>query len=139
MLCGENFKYAPSKKLVSLSFILVFFSIFFAFQFFDFYFLVVYFLVVLIITLIMIKLKIWIYSRFNSSTDEIEKSFPYWPLALLVIIGLFLPFLLLFILDPVYILILINGYVAGINIPEIIFFLLNLKRKSKSYSYSIGK
>jgi len=128
---GKAFKYVPSKKLVFLSFVLVFLSIFFAFLLFDFFSLMTYFLTVLVVTICMLEIKVWIYTRSDLSSD-VEKSVPFWPLILLVAIGLFAPFLLLFILGPLYILILIDGYVAGVNLPEIIFFFIRFKSKDKS-------
>jgi len=127
---NKNFRYVPSKKLVFLSFILVFVSIFFAFQFFDTFSLLIYFLITLITTLLTAKIKINIYTRAYSTNNK-EETFPLWPLILLVAIGLFAPFLLLFLLSPLYVLILIDAYVAGVNLPEILFFFYRLKSKQK--------
>jgi predicted membrane channel-forming protein YqfA (hemolysin III family) len=48
---------------------------------------------------------------------------------LVLILGLSLPFLLLFLVDPLMWFLIITSFVAGINIPEIILYV----RSAKSY------
>lgn len=84
-----------------------------------------YFVTVLAVTLVSLVIKLRLYTLRATSRESLEEEggFPLWPLILIVAVGLFIPFILLLFLDPLTLLVLVNGYVAGVNLPEIILFL----------------
>jgi hypothetical protein len=146
---NNHFEYPFSKGYVFLSAVLIGLSIFIAtfiligeepipFWIGNINFMIpallLYFLFTAILSLIMLILKFHLYSirwarTVDSYSPESEEtdSGSIWksifiPLLILIIIALSLPLILLALLRPLWWFISLSGFIAGINIPEIILY-----------------
>ena len=69
-------------------------------------------------------------SRYTEAGEEYSKRY-FLVLLLILIFALFLPFLLLMFLDPLSWFSSITGFIAGVNIPEVVLYLCFKRTKSE--------
>lgn len=146
---NKHFEYPFSKIYVFVSVFLAGLSISFAtvvlmgeesvlFSFGDISFMIpallMYFLFTSILTLVILALKFYLYSmkwKKRGETHPLESegkaSRSLWrsvliPLLILTIAALFSPLILLALLRPLWWFISISGFIAGVNVPEIILY-----------------
>jgi hypothetical protein len=138
----ERFEYPLGRAWVCASAIMSGISIAFAIAILkdDVKALFLYFTFTSLFTLIVLALKYHFYSKkweqiseeVSSASDEVSDK--RWKLGfvLLVLLTLgilFTPLILSYILDPLWLIISISGFVPGVSIPEIILFLYSRSKK----------
>ncbi|UCE95459.1 MAG: hypothetical protein JSV51_06955 [Candidatus Bathyarchaeota archaeon] len=127
----NHLTYQTSKKLFILSVILVSASLIFSAIFFiNLFLLSLYFVTVFLFAIASFFIKAYIYSRsLNASQSSVGSGAPFWPLLIALIVVMFIPFLVVLVLEPAGVLLLINGYIAGVNLPEIILYVYTHLKK----------
>lgn len=102
--------------------------------------LFLYFSFTFIFTSIVLALKYYFYTKkweqiseeVSTEENEVSDKRWKWSLILLVLLTLgilFTPLILSYILDPLWLIISISGFVPGVSIPEIILFLYSRWKK----------
>lgn len=123
-----EFKYPHTRKWVMFSCLLIALSVVFVlFVLGDLFSILLYILFSFVFTVFFYFIKARLYSASTrqprENEDEERGSRRYVLLIILVLIlGLSLPFLLLFFVDPLIWFLIITSFMAGVNIPEIILY-----------------
>ena len=131
-----SFKYPFSKKYVLLSSALVILAIVFVFLGLnDIVLILLFFVYLSFSSIFFLVLKFRFYSR--KMEEELQNEYVQEPshretgflaiLLIMLLIGMFAPLLLLLFLSPSIWFILIIGFVASINIPEIILYIYSCR------------
>jgi len=122
-----KYEYPHTWKWVVFSGFLSLLSLIFAvFALNDLSLLLMYFLSVTVFTVFFFFLKLKIYSRKATEMEAVEQTPRKYILLLLLvlILGVSSPFLLILFVDPVSWFLVIVGFIAGINISEIILYIV---------------
>jgi len=122
-----EYEYPYSWKFIIFSIFLISASILFAiYSLNDMFLLLMYFLSVLAFSIFFFFVKLRIYSRATAKTETQEPISKRTIVILLfiLIIGVSLPFLLLLFSNPVAWFLIITSFIAGINIPEILLYVI---------------
>lgn len=124
---GKELRYPRSTKWVVFSCILIAISVFYAVLFLtDPFSIFLFFIFTSFVTVIFSSLKFWLYLKaqeeFEEQKEEVSRRYILF-LILILALFLFMPFYLVVFLEPLSWFIFIDGFVAGVNIPEVILYL----------------
>lgn len=137
----KKFSYPYSMKWIVISLVLTFFSFVFAIIYLSGY-VFLFLLYTGIVTALLTLVKYSLYSKFGKVVDTPlfppldmdEEPHSGWMvifLVVLIFLGLIVPFLMLAVVDPVTWFTLLIGFVAGINIPELILYAYSRSQKTE--------
>lgn len=128
-----KFEYPHTWKWVLFSCLLVTLSIVFVLSVLrDLFSIFMYIIFTFIFTISFFFIKIKLYSKKTAQKYGMEAEEPasrrlVFFIILVLVFGVSLPFLLLLFVDPLICFLIITGFIAGINIPEIVIYIKYLK------------
>jgi hypothetical protein len=126
-------KYPHTRKWVLFSGLLVAFSVVFVLLVIsDVVEIFLYIALSFVFTVFFYFVKIKLYSgntrqQYKTEDEEPASNRFILLIILILILGLSLPFLLLFVFDPLIWFLIITSFIAGVNIPEIILYIKSTK------------